>query len=34
MQVEDPDGHVLQFGTAPNYNEPFVDEPINGKSFK
>ena len=25
MQVEDPDGHVLRFGTDPNKNEPFVD---------
>lgn len=25
MQVEDPDGHVLRFGTDPNENEPFVD---------
>lgn len=25
MQVEDPDGHILRFGTDPNYNEPFVD---------
>lgn len=26
MQVEDPDGHVLRFGTDPNENEPFVDK--------
>lgn len=25
MQVEDPDGHVLRFGTGPNDNEPFAD---------
>lgn len=25
MQVEDPDGHVLRFGTDPNNNEPFAD---------
>ena len=25
MQVEDPDGHVLRFGTNPNDNEPFAD---------
>jgi len=30
MQVEDPDGHVLRFGTDPNYNAPFLDEPNNG----
>ena len=30
MQVEDPDGHVLRFGTDPNYNEPFLDEQFNG----
>lgn len=24
LQVEDPDGHVLRFGTEPNKNEPFV----------
>ena len=23
MHIEDPDGHVLRFGTDPNYNEPF-----------
>ena len=22
MHIEDPDGHVLRFGTDPNYNEP------------
>ncbi len=26
MQVEDPDGHVLRFGTEPNENEPFADK--------
>ncbi|NJM26489.1 MAG: bleomycin resistance family protein [Bacteroidia bacterium] len=25
MQVEDPDGHVLRFGTDPNRDEPFAD---------
>ena len=25
MQVEDPDGHVLRFGTDPNDKEPFVE---------
>lgn len=25
MQVEDPDGHILRFGTDPNDKEPFVD---------
>jgi catechol 2,3-dioxygenase-like lactoylglutathione lyase family enzyme len=25
MQVEDPDGHILRFGTDPNYKEPFAD---------
>ena len=25
MQVQDPDGHVLRFGTDPNANEPFAD---------
>jgi catechol 2,3-dioxygenase-like lactoylglutathione lyase family enzyme len=34
MQVEDPDRHVLRFGTDPNYDELFVDEPINGGNFK
>jgi catechol 2,3-dioxygenase-like lactoylglutathione lyase family enzyme len=34
MQVEDPDGHVLRFGTEPNNNEPFVDDAINGEKFK
>jgi catechol 2,3-dioxygenase-like lactoylglutathione lyase family enzyme len=25
LHVEDPDGHVLRFGTEPNANEPFLD---------
>jgi len=25
MQIEDPDGHVLRFGTEPNEEEPYVD---------
>lgn len=25
MQVEDPDGHILRFGTDPNSKEPFAD---------
>jgi catechol 2,3-dioxygenase-like lactoylglutathione lyase family enzyme len=25
MQVEDPDGHILRFGTEPNDKEPFAD---------
>lgn len=25
MHVQDPDGHVLRFGTEPNENEPFAD---------
>ena len=25
MQVEDPDGHILRFGTDPNDKEPFAD---------
>jgi hypothetical protein len=25
MHIEDPDGHVLRFGTDPNHNEPFLD---------
>lgn len=25
LQVEDPDGHVLRFGTDPDYDEPFLD---------
>ncbi|WP_028668265.1 VOC family protein [Runella zeae] len=26
MQIEDPDGHVLRFGTDPSETEPFVDQ--------
>jgi len=25
MQIEDPDGHILRFGTDPNEKEPFAD---------
>lgn len=25
MRVEDPDGHILRFGTDPNDKEPFAD---------
>ena len=25
MQIEDPDGHVLRFGTSPSDKEPFAD---------
>lgn len=25
MRVEDPDGHILRFGTEPNDKEPFAD---------
>ncbi|MBL7839782.1 MAG: VOC family protein [Cyclobacteriaceae bacterium] len=25
MQIQDPDGHVLRFGTDPNDQEPFAD---------
>ncbi|MBI3221404.1 MAG: VOC family protein [Bacteroidetes bacterium] len=25
MQVQDPNGHILRFGTDPNSNEPFAD---------
>jgi len=25
MQVQDPDGHILRFGTDPNDKEPFAD---------
>jgi catechol 2,3-dioxygenase-like lactoylglutathione lyase family enzyme len=25
MQVQDPDGHILRFGTDPDNNEPFAD---------
>jgi len=27
MQVEDPDGHVLRFGTDPDESRPFLDKP-------
>lgn len=26
MQVQDPDGHILRFGTDPNENEPFANQ--------
>lgn len=26
MQVEDPDGHVLRFGTDPDASQPFLDK--------
>ena len=26
MHIEDPDGHVLRFGTDPDYNKPFADQ--------
>ena len=26
MHVEDPDGHILRFGTDPHENEPFLDK--------
>lgn len=26
MQVEDPDGHILRFGTDPKPREPFMDK--------
>jgi len=25
MQIEDPDGHILRFGTDPSDKEPFID---------
>ena len=25
MSIEDPDGHILRFGTEPNENEPYLD---------
>lgn len=28
MQVEDPDGHILRFGTDPSDNEPFADQQV------
>jgi catechol 2,3-dioxygenase-like lactoylglutathione lyase family enzyme len=33
MQVEDPDGHVLRFGTDPNDKEPFIDQKGNPNSL-
>ncbi len=30
MHIEDPDGHILRFGTDPNYDEPFLDKEVNG----
>lgn len=32
MLVEDPDGHVLRFGTEPNYNERFMDKGVEANS--
>ena len=29
MHIEDPDGHILRFGTDPNDDEPFLDKEIN-----
>ena len=26
LQIEDPDGHILRFGTDPNNKEPFADK--------
>jgi catechol 2,3-dioxygenase-like lactoylglutathione lyase family enzyme len=26
MQVQDPDGHIIRFGTDPNDKEPFADK--------
>ena len=26
MQIQDPDGHILRFGTDPNDKEPFADK--------
>ena len=26
MHVEDPDGHILRFGTDPDYTKPFADQ--------
>ena len=28
MHIEDPDGHVLRFGTDPDYNKPFSDQVV------
>ena len=33
MQIVDPDGHVLRFGTDPDHQQPFKDEPLNSKNF-
>jgi catechol 2,3-dioxygenase-like lactoylglutathione lyase family enzyme len=33
MQIVDPDGHVLRFGTDPDHQHPFIDEPLNSKNF-
>lgn len=30
LQVEDPDGHVLRFGTDPDPGRPFADQTPNG----
>ncbi|MBT1685123.1 VOC family protein [Dawidia soli] len=29
MQVEDPDGHILRFGTDPSDKKPFADQEVN-----
>ena len=34
MQIMDPDGHVLRFGTDPDQQQPFVDEPLNSRNFR
>ena len=26
MHIQDPDGHILRFGTDPDYNKPFLDQ--------
>lgn len=26
MHVADPDGHIIRFGTEPDYNKPFIDK--------
>ncbi len=26
MQIEDPDGHILRFGTEPDNTKPFLDQ--------
>ena len=28
MHIEDPDGHILRFGTDPDYNKPFSDQVV------